>query len=101
VSATANPAVRLDTLHERSIPNEIAIPIGAPPGTTMISAVEACVMRRAAMKVSRGITTIQGKANVTTLRTVATARIALQAAESALSCLQTAPYFAIVGRTRA
>ena len=101
VSATANPAERDETLRERSIPNEIAIPIGAPPGTIEISAVEAWVTRRAARKPSRGITTIHGKANVTTFRTVATASTATQPEESVLSRLHTSPYLARLGSTSA
>lgn len=101
VSATANPASRAGTLRERSIPNVMAIPIGAPPGTTEMSAVEACVTLSAERKPSPGMTTIHGKAKVAMLSAVATTRIATQAGERVLSCRHTWPYRAIVGRMTA
>ena len=62
--------------HERSIANEAAMPTGAPPGTSELNAVEACVMLNALSKPRPGSATIHGGANVKILTTVARNRAA-------------------------
>jgi hypothetical protein len=49
VTATASPTGRPSNPHTLSIPNEVAIPVGAPPGATIETAVDARVTRDPSM----------------------------------------------------
>ena len=70
-TVTARAISRPEKPQRRSTPYEPAIPTAAPPGTTIESAVEACVRAKAERKSRPGSATIHGGAKVRRLRIVA------------------------------
>ena len=71
------------------IPNWPAMPTAAPPGATIESAVEACVIISAGQKRSPGSATIHGGANVQMLRAVAATSATIHGHEISLTTPQT------------
>ena len=69
----------------------MAIPSGAPPGRTSVSAVEACVKASEPIHESCGSSAFHGRAVVRTSRRAATASATAHAAETVASCLRDAP----------
>jgi hypothetical protein len=69
----------------------MAIPSGAPPGSTVVSAVEACVKPRAPRKDSCGSSVRHGSATVTTSKSAAPAIAAPQADVTVPSWCATLP----------
>ena len=73
VSVTARATGAPSKPHPRRIPTWPAMPTATPPGATIDSAVEACVIVSAGTKRRPGSATCHGGANVTTFSTTATA----------------------------
>ena len=91
VTATAKAACPRSTRSLRRKPNEIAIPSGAPPGSTVVSAVEACVKASAATKRSCGRTACHGRAVVAMSSSDAAVSAAIHGQETVPSRCATLP----------
>ena len=89
VSVIARVTARVGYPQPRSIPHDPAIPTAAPPGATMESAVEACVISRAFRNPRPGSVIIHGGANVARLSTVAPTRTATHSHVSVVTTSQT------------
>ena len=91
VTATAKAADARSTRSLRRKPKDSAIPSGAPPGSTVVSAVEACVKASAPGNDSCGRTAIHGRAVVTMSSSDPTASAAIHGAEMVPSRCATLP----------
>ena len=89
VSVTAREKSRAGKCQLRNIPYAPAAPAAAPPGTTIDSAVDACVNSIARRNESPGRQTCHGGANVTRFRSVAPRSAAIHGHDSSLTTAQT------------
>ena len=91
VTATASPTGRPSNPHALSIENEVAIPGAAPPGATIVTAVEASVTRVEWTNERPGSAAIHGGPFVRALRGAAATSATIHCHERSLTTSQTWP----------
>ena len=89
VSVIARAMSRVAKPDRRNIPYDPAAPTAMPPGTTIDSAVDACVTSMARKNERPGSTTCQGGANVARLNAVAASRATPHCHDNCLTTIQT------------